>query len=165
MAVEINLRRSRGWPGTSPTQRCLWGEPQTVMRARSWKLRRLGCSVNRPLAVRAVEAAFSCHRGTCEEMDKHQGQLERRGPAGWLTAGGCRGHLERVGTDSPAPIRLPRLPEVLVSRPESGRKRPERCPRPPDGSRRRQRLRRLAPGPGRARESRSVERIGVAIET
>src|SRR5437588_10828207 len=31
MTVEINLRRSRGWPGTSPTQRCLWGEPRTVI--------------------------------------------------------------------------------------------------------------------------------------
>src|SRR2546427_4998282 len=31
MTAEINLRMCRGWPGTSPTQRCLWGEPRTVI--------------------------------------------------------------------------------------------------------------------------------------
>src|SRR2546423_2778420 len=34
MAAEFSLQWSRGWPGTSPTQRCLWGEPRRSCRAR-----------------------------------------------------------------------------------------------------------------------------------
>jgi hypothetical protein len=45
------------------------------MWVRSWKVRKRRCPVNGALAVRALDANFSCRGGNCDEMDKVQGNL------------------------------------------------------------------------------------------
>src|SRR5437899_4805411 len=73
MTAEINLRMSRGWPGTSPTQRCFGASPGRSCKAQSSTLRRREWSVNRVLAVRAVEAGISCCGRIGDEMHKSHG--------------------------------------------------------------------------------------------
>jgi hypothetical protein len=83
MTVELSPRGSRGWPGTSPTQRCLWGEPRTVMwSALFGRYARVDARSTARWSVRTLDANFSCCGRTCEEMDKSRGHADGgRGPA------------------------------------------------------------------------------------
>jgi hypothetical protein len=77
MTAEISCEGVAAAPVRPPPNGVFGASPERSFRARSSKLRLRECSVNRVLAVRAVEAAFSCRGGLVRKWTKFQGLLER----------------------------------------------------------------------------------------